>query len=350
MINMTYQISKEHNLDVKDITEEGKAFKVQQLINKNYELLTDEILGRKKHYDKSYSSPLDPNYIVSTNSKRIMILGPIDDNKPRQLIKKEVRKDTKRCMRIDDIQGAQPKESDLIPQDKLPQIHPTYQDGKGLQAKQLLNLRLNYGKRNRESDNMSMTLAIDENQREKSYIIYAKQSDRKRSNPIIHEDYQPIIHPRNQSLRLKESQLDNSIQSHSKRHTNLLNHVAEISVNSKPNSFQLDKESFNSKIIGKFGGPSFAPSSKDYGNFLSNQQIDQLIQNVRQISTQELSRSQVYQRLKKFYENDKSRSSKQGRQAKIGQLSQDQRSQLKGILKNIKQVNKQIKVVSPKKK
>ena len=32
---------------------------------------------------------------------------------------------------------------------------------------------------------------------------------------------------------------------------------------------------------GKYGGPQFAPSSKDYGNFVENYKIDQIIKNVR---------------------------------------------------------------------
>jgi hypothetical protein len=32
----------------------------------------------------------------------------------------------------------------------------------------------------------------------------------------------------------------------------------------------------------KFGGPSFTPSNKDYGNFVDSKKIDELLHNVRQ--------------------------------------------------------------------
>lgn len=43
---------------------------------------------------------------MKTKSNRIMIIGEVEGGKPRELVKKEVRKDTKRMMRIDDIDGA----------------------------------------------------------------------------------------------------------------------------------------------------------------------------------------------------------------------------------------------------
>jgi hypothetical protein len=57
-----------------------------------------------------------------------MILGEIEKNKPRELIKKEIRKDTKRYLRATDIEGATAKEQSLIPESILPSIHPNYLD------------------------------------------------------------------------------------------------------------------------------------------------------------------------------------------------------------------------------
>lgn len=90
------------HINVNDIIEEGKQFRPSQVINKNESLLTDEVLGKKKQYNKN-NSPLDPKYIVSTQSKRMMIIGDIDGGKPKQFVKKELRKDTKRYLRVDDI-------------------------------------------------------------------------------------------------------------------------------------------------------------------------------------------------------------------------------------------------------
>jgi len=41
-------------------------------------------------------------------------------------VKKEVRKDSKRNMRVDDILGAQTRINDSIPRNKLPSLHPVY--------------------------------------------------------------------------------------------------------------------------------------------------------------------------------------------------------------------------------
>ncbi|CDW73171.1 UNKNOWN [Stylonychia lemnae] len=162
----TYEIMKiqtrAHNLDVSDIQNEGKPFKVRQIIDKNQELLRDEIIGKKRLYDK-HSSPLNPEYIVRTTSNRKVVIGAIEQNRPRELIKKEVRKDSKRSLRLDDILGAQSKLSDLIPKDKLPNLHPTFMN-KDDQQRQLVELRHEYLQRNRESNNMTQSLTYQENQ------------------------------------------------------------------------------------------------------------------------------------------------------------------------------------------
>jgi hypothetical protein len=75
------------------------------------------------------SSPLDPKYVISTKSKRLMIIGDIDGGKPKQFVKSQLRKDTKRYLRVDDIQGASPTEKQtLIPENLLPESHPMFQD------------------------------------------------------------------------------------------------------------------------------------------------------------------------------------------------------------------------------
>jgi hypothetical protein len=50
--------------------------------DKNIELLADDVLGKKKLYLKN-SSPLDPQYVVSTKSKRMMIIGEVEGGKPK---------------------------------------------------------------------------------------------------------------------------------------------------------------------------------------------------------------------------------------------------------------------------
>lgn len=45
-------------------------------INKNDSLLQDDVLGKKKLYMKEYS-PLDPQYIMSTKSRRMMVIGDV---------------------------------------------------------------------------------------------------------------------------------------------------------------------------------------------------------------------------------------------------------------------------------
>jgi hypothetical protein len=62
------------------------------------------VLGRKKHYVKD-SDPLAPTYIMSTKSNRKVVIGYIDNNKPKTLIKRDINKDTKRYLRVDDITG-----------------------------------------------------------------------------------------------------------------------------------------------------------------------------------------------------------------------------------------------------
>jgi hypothetical protein len=60
------------------------------------------------------------------------------------------------------------------------------------------------------------------------------------------------------------------------------------------------------------------------------------------LSTFTLSRQQTFDKVKRFYEIDKSRTSREGRQTRDAQLSLEQKSQLKGVLRSIKLVNKYV--------
>jgi len=120
------QYQMRDHINVSDIVEEGRFYKREQVINKNDSLLTDEILGKKKQYVKDHS-PLDPKYVVSTKSKRMIIIGDIEGGKPKQFVKPQPRKDTKRYLRVDDIEGASPKEKQtVIPESLLPGLHPLF--------------------------------------------------------------------------------------------------------------------------------------------------------------------------------------------------------------------------------
>ena len=77
------------------------------------------MLGRKIWLNKQYN-PLDPKYVISTKSNRKMIIGDIEANKPKKWFKRELNKDSKRYLRVDDIPGATPKELFNIPEEKLP--------------------------------------------------------------------------------------------------------------------------------------------------------------------------------------------------------------------------------------
>ena len=53
---------------------------------------------------------------MSTKSNRKVIYGDVENSHPRQLIKRDLNKDTKRYLRVDDISGSSPRERDLIPE------------------------------------------------------------------------------------------------------------------------------------------------------------------------------------------------------------------------------------------
>ena len=61
----------------------------------------------KRNINKDYN-PLDPRYIISTKSGRKQIIGTIDENKPKIFLRRPYNIDSKRILRTDDIEGAQP--------------------------------------------------------------------------------------------------------------------------------------------------------------------------------------------------------------------------------------------------
>ena len=65
------------------------------------------------------------------------------------------------------------------------------------------------------------------------------------------------------------------------------------------------------------------------------------------LNTEELNRQQTYKHVKRFFDLDKSRSGRNSRFSKVAQLSQEQRAMLKGILKSIKTVSKELKQIAP---
>ena len=56
----------------------------------------------------------------------MIVLGDVEGGKPKQFVKPQIRKDTKRYMRVDDIEGASPKERALLPENTLPELHPMF--------------------------------------------------------------------------------------------------------------------------------------------------------------------------------------------------------------------------------
>ena len=83
---MAKKFSVRDHINVNDIIEEGKSpirYGVTYIPDKNDSILSDDVIGRKKHYSKGDNSPLDPKYIVTTKSKRMVILGDVEGGKPK---------------------------------------------------------------------------------------------------------------------------------------------------------------------------------------------------------------------------------------------------------------------------
>jgi len=86
----TFKLAKKFSvrdhINVNDIVEEGRGpfrYGVTKIPDKNESILSDDVIGRKKQYFKGESSPLDPKYIVSTKSKRMIVLGDVEGGKPK---------------------------------------------------------------------------------------------------------------------------------------------------------------------------------------------------------------------------------------------------------------------------
>ncbi len=82
---MADKFSVRDHINVNDITEEGKhpiRYGVTYIPDKNGSILADDVIGRKRLYVKD-NSPLDPKYLVSTKSKRMIILGDVEGGKPK---------------------------------------------------------------------------------------------------------------------------------------------------------------------------------------------------------------------------------------------------------------------------
>ena len=80
-------------------------------------------------------------------------------------MKANLRKDTKRYMRVDDIEGASPKERDLIPEGTLPGLHPMFQERNEMR-KELKEIANGYKARDKYSKGMAEVLNRNESLRE----------------------------------------------------------------------------------------------------------------------------------------------------------------------------------------
>lgn len=97
-------------INVKDIQgAQPKSHYKYDVYNKNEELLKDDVIGRKKHFQKE-TNPVDPTYIMrSVSGRRLFQIGEVDRSKPKVLIQPVVKKDNHRHLRTEDITGASPK-------------------------------------------------------------------------------------------------------------------------------------------------------------------------------------------------------------------------------------------------
>ena len=84
---MAKKFSVRDHINVNDIIEEGRGpfrYGVTAIPDKNLTILQDDVLGKKKQYFKGgEQSPLDPKYLVSTKSKRMIIFGEVEGGKPK---------------------------------------------------------------------------------------------------------------------------------------------------------------------------------------------------------------------------------------------------------------------------
>jgi hypothetical protein len=108
--NLNRSPSIRNPISVQDIKgAQPKSHYKYEIYNKNEELLKDDVIGRKKHYQKD-TNPVDPTYVMRTVSGRhLMQIGEVDKSKPKVLIQPIVKKDNHRHLRTEDINGASPK-------------------------------------------------------------------------------------------------------------------------------------------------------------------------------------------------------------------------------------------------
>ena len=74
-------------LNVHDIEgAEPRKFIKGEIYNKNRELLSDSVLGRRKHYQKD-TNPVDPTYLMrSVSGRHLHEIGAVGGSKPKVLI------------------------------------------------------------------------------------------------------------------------------------------------------------------------------------------------------------------------------------------------------------------------
>lgn len=96
--------------NINDIEGAKPAFLIKRPFVKvnDYKLMSKDVTEQNKRILKKNYNPLDPRYILSTKSGRKQIIGVIDQNKPKVFTKPTSNKDTRRYLRTDDIDGAQP--------------------------------------------------------------------------------------------------------------------------------------------------------------------------------------------------------------------------------------------------
>jgi len=101
---------------VDDIIGESRSLTKYATYEKNADLLTDEVLGKKRAYSKN-SNPVAPSYVMPSQSGRArMLIENGADNRPKVHVRDKVNKDSKRYLRSDDILGAAPKVHAGLPQ------------------------------------------------------------------------------------------------------------------------------------------------------------------------------------------------------------------------------------------
>ena len=96
---------------------EGAFHNPKTFTNKvSYNLMSKDATGElSQRKMRKFHNPLDPRYIHHTESGQARVIGPIDQNKPKQWVKAEPRQDTNRYMYDWDIDGGKPKKVGAAP-------------------------------------------------------------------------------------------------------------------------------------------------------------------------------------------------------------------------------------------